>query len=125
MEAIALHLPAGIEVRGELLDSMDPECLLQDILVVKLPSGLVIDVGWHPECDPHGSFRIVIFRDYWINQLESPVKATDPRTAALAVEKLARKYAWLPASSRSGEQHLEAAETPFQMQSRSDGHRDS
>ncbi len=31
--------------------------------------GYWLDLGWYPEADPQGQYRVVLFRDYWNNQL--------------------------------------------------------
>ena len=92
MKPVKLDLPDGVEVRGELLSGRQPDCMLQDLLELKLPTGITIDVGWHPESDPNGSYRVVVFRDYWRNQLQQPVLTRSIRELVTIVEKLAREY---------------------------------
>lgn len=80
---------------GELLSSYAdiPECLSQDILQVRLPNLVTIDVGWAPRFDFAGSFVITVARGRdWDNQLINPVKLKDPYEVAVFVEQLAEEY---------------------------------
>lgn len=60
-------------VKGALLSSYDPildlPLLDQDILEVVTPTGLTISVGWFPQNDPNGSFRVTTFRRNRRNEL--------------------------------------------------------
>ena len=96
MKQIKLNLPklklGQIKVTGQLWDTQDPVYLDQDILDIKLPNGNSIDVGWHPESDPNGSFRIVVYRDYWSNQLTDPITTKDAFEVPQIVYQLAEGY---------------------------------
>lgn len=60
MEPIDLRFleSPGVCIKGEIYGEMHPDVLLQDLIEVELPSGEIIDVGWYPEHDLHGSFRV-------------------------------------------------------------------
>jgi hypothetical protein len=88
---IPINIP-GCQITGTLYDQYLPEDLDQDILQVRLPNGLTIDVGWYPEGDPNGAFKVVVYQRYWRNQLCDPVVTKKPSEAAKAVERLATKY---------------------------------
>jgi hypothetical protein len=60
MTPIELSLPDGCEVYNYFYRTRDPNYLVQDILVVRLPSGFVIDVGWFPEHDVDGGYVILV-----------------------------------------------------------------
>lgn len=70
MKPIDLKLDPAVVVKGAMYDSSDPRFLREDLLEIDLPSGLVIAVGWEPHCDPKGSYRIVLFRDFRTEVLE-------------------------------------------------------
>ncbi len=67
-----------LAVRGCIYEEMDEECLTEDLLEVDLRTGKTIEVGWVPDGDPSGHFRIIIFQDYWTNQIGSPIYSDDP-----------------------------------------------
>ena len=60
MRPIDLHFleRPGIRIKGELYDSLDVDVLLQDLLEIDMPGDTTIDVGWYPEHDPSGNFRV-------------------------------------------------------------------
>ncbi len=89
MNTIPIPLPKGSTIRGQLQDRYDLADLDQDILEVGLPNGLTIDVGWYPQYDPDGQFRIVVFRDYWPNHVRRPIFATTPFEVAEVLRNLA------------------------------------
>jgi hypothetical protein len=92
MTAIELVLPPDASVKGQLFYSYEPAYLLQDILEIDLSTGITIDVGWSPECDPSGSFRIVVFRDFWRNQLREPIHVKRISEVVETVQQLAFEY---------------------------------
>lgn len=51
-------------VKGEIFNSKDPIVLSEDLLEIELPSGRIIDVGWYPEHDPEGAYRILLYRGH-------------------------------------------------------------
>lgn len=63
-------IPKNSVIRGQLEDTTDPTWLLQDMVEIDLPNGNTIDIGWHPECDINGYYRIVLFKDQWENKIE-------------------------------------------------------
>ena len=45
--------------------------LHEDLIQVEYEDGLLLDVGWYPECDPTGRFIINLIQDYdWENPLK-------------------------------------------------------
>ncbi len=89
-----LSLPPTARVVGELWDDYTeaPELLDEDILLVSLPNGIAIDVGWTPSFDPRGNFKITVFRGEWGNNLQQPIVETHPQTVASLVSGLAWYY---------------------------------
>jgi len=95
----AINVPItvpGCRIKGMLCDSYPPEDLDQDILQVSLPNGITVDVGWYPDGDPDGEFKVVVYRKYWSNQLCAPFVTRGPREVAKAVEKLVVQYSKWP-----------------------------
>ena len=82
----------NVQVRGQLELAPDLDDLDQDILEVELENGLVIDVGWIPENDPTGAYRIVVYHQYWDNQITDPVFTKYPTEVAEIVDWLIRDY---------------------------------
>lgn len=62
---VDLGLPASVVVRGGLPRSQAPADLVGDMLEIDIPDGTTLEVGWEPEHDPGGWYRVVIFRGYW------------------------------------------------------------
>ncbi|MCR5771462.1 MAG: hypothetical protein K6G87_09560 [Butyrivibrio sp.] len=45
--------------------------LHEDLIQVEYEGGLILDIGWYPECDPTGRFIINLIKDYnWENPLK-------------------------------------------------------
>src|SRR5262249_16724021 len=61
--------PRGRVIFNYLCPTYDPLALTQDIALVSLPNNVFIDVGWYPEHDPHGAYRISVYQHEWDNQL--------------------------------------------------------
>jgi hypothetical protein len=93
MSEIRINIP-NAQIYGRLQSRyVDIADMDHDILEVFLPvSGLTIDVGWHPEFDPAGCFRIVLYRDFWQDQVRLPIYTRDPFEVAQIVRALAEEY---------------------------------
>ena len=65
MSTIELRLGGDVKVRGSLHDTSDPSYLTEDMIEIDLPDGRTIEVGWLPERDPGGAYRLTVFKDYW------------------------------------------------------------
>lgn len=91
MKPIQLRLPPGTVQKGDLFWENDLEELDQDILEIDLPTGLTLAVGWYPECDPAGEFRITLFKEYWMNRVAERT-ARDIATVVDLVEGLAERF---------------------------------
>lgn len=45
--------------------------LHEDLIQVEYEGGLLLDIGWYPECDPTGRFIINLIKEYnWENPLK-------------------------------------------------------
>jgi hypothetical protein len=98
---IDLTFPAGVEAEV-LFNSLYPDKqqshLIQDVLLVALARDIFIDVGWYPERDPNGAYRISVYRESWDNQLLlEPIRTADPHEVAAWVRTLAARYSDQPA----------------------------
>ena len=47
-----------VKINGQIFESKDPILLSEDLLEVSLPTGRTIDVGWYPEHDSAGAYRV-------------------------------------------------------------------
>jgi hypothetical protein len=44
--------------------------LKEDLLQINYNEKYIIDVGWHPELDPKGFFKVQVIKDYdWLNPI--------------------------------------------------------
>jgi hypothetical protein len=91
-EIVEFSLPEGATIKGCLFASHNPELLAEDLVEVDLPSGLTIDLGWYPEGEPSGSFQIVLYSEYWGNQIIPPIQKRTIPEVVQTVEELARLY---------------------------------
>jgi len=96
MNPVDLNLPkirpGRIKIKGQLYDTMDPVYLVQDILDIELPNGISIDVGWHPESDISGTYRVVVYRGYWSNQLTDPSRTKYALEVVDIVQRLVKEF---------------------------------
>jgi hypothetical protein len=91
MKPVDLNLPDGCELYNKLYRTSNPDYLVQDILVVRLLNGFVIDVGWFPEHDPNGNYVIVV-ADGKDDELRE-IRAKSADEVRQYVEFLAARYA--------------------------------
>lgn len=95
MTPIDLRLPRGSEAKviyNSLYAADAASHRTQDVLFLELGNGVFIDVGWYPDRDPAGSYRINVYREQWDNQLRKPIRTRDPHKVAEQVQKLAARY---------------------------------
>ncbi|TFY89245.1 hypothetical protein DYL61_22795 [Pseudomonas nabeulensis] len=61
------------------------DLLKEDMLQVEFAGGFLLDVGWYPEFDPAGDFRINVIKNYdW----DRPVVVLTAHETAELIEKL-------------------------------------
>lgn len=65
------RLPPGSQIANYLYPDLDPEERHQDLLIIVLPTGYSIHVGWFPEYHESGEFWI---RAAWQNGELPPIK---------------------------------------------------
>lgn len=108
MTYVKLNLPDEAQVIGDLCDRTDADYLTQDMLQVELPGNVFIDVGWYPDLDPKGEYRIVVFKDRVENQIEpmfasrdvAEVEETIGRIVDRHLQPVKQQGSWSSISSR-------------------------
>jgi len=70
--------------------------LTEDVALIDLGNKVFIDVGWYPDRDPAGSYRITVYQEHWDKQLRKPIRSRDPRRVAEQIRKLATRFAKSP-----------------------------
>lgn len=95
-----INIP-GVKISSFLYRNRNPDYLTQDQIIVALPNGYHIDVSWHPEHDPGGTYVIRVFWQYADNPRGQPVLTKDFNEMLSAVEQLASIFsqAQIPVSS--------------------------
>lgn len=91
-EKVSFSLPPGAVKKGVMFNTYEPAYLCEDMLEIDLPSGLTIDVGWCPEEDPKGSFRVVLYHEHWHNQAIPPILSQTIPDVVEIVEMLATRF---------------------------------
>ena len=96
MKLIGLKLPSNLRAEvlyNSLYDELRLPLLTADVLLISLPNGVYIDVGWYPERDQNGAYLIRAYREDWDNQLlPQPYRSRDAGEIATEVRRLAVKY---------------------------------
>jgi hypothetical protein len=62
------------------------------MLQLELPGDIFIDVGWYPDWDPNGEYRVAVFYDEFENLLEPMFRSTDAQAVAAHVRRMLAKY---------------------------------
>ena len=86
---IELALPPGAVAKGGIPDLQAPEELVSDMLEIDLPDGTTLDVGWIPEHDPAGHYRVAVYRKYWSQPTQPPLFTRSLRSVVSLVESIA------------------------------------
>jgi len=90
VDAKELHVTVyGAKVKGSIVYGCDPACLDSDMLQVALDNEIVIDLGWVPDGDANGAYRVVAYRGHFLSKVAKTTFYKDPILARDAVEKLA------------------------------------
>ena len=92
----------GVLVKGEIFDSHNPDVLLQDLLEIELPDGKIIDVGWYPEHDPTGRYRITLYECITVHYIKR-YYAENVHVALTFVSELIRAFSNVSTLSASSE----------------------
>lgn len=108
MSRIQLLLPPEAKITGALRTRSNIHNLDQDMLQIELPGSVFIDVGWYPDWDPKGEYRLVVFRDTFDNPIEPMLRSQDVKQIRQAIYKYVAKYvSGAPDSDRTGRARLE------------------
>jgi hypothetical protein len=62
------------------------------MLSIELPSGVFITVGWLPELDPKGEYRLHVCQDTFDDQIELPIHTKNYTEVVEAIYNMIAKY---------------------------------
>lgn len=105
MTPIALCFPRGSKAKvifNSLYAEQDDAHRTEDVALIDLGNKVFIDVGWHPDRDPDGSYRINVYRERWDQQLRRPIRTKDPHRVAEQIRKLAALFGSSPRRAKAG-----------------------
>ena len=77
---------------NSLYENPDPAHLMHDLLAVELADGCCIDVGWYPQFDPAGRYKVSIL-DEDGSTVGTVFETRDVHEVVEAVEAMAKSYA--------------------------------
>ena len=72
---VQFHFTMSLDFLFETVDENTPieelaDCLKEDLIQIKYKDEYLIDVGWYPEFDEDGSFKILVIKSFdWENPL--------------------------------------------------------
>ena len=93
MNPVQLRLPKdAVVIYNALYPTTQPSYLTADLFAARLPGGVIIDAGWSPECDPHGTYEVFTYRGAFENQIEPEFASTDLQAVVSQIERLATKH---------------------------------
>lgn len=95
MTPVSLEIPRGRVLFNSLYDSKEPALLGQDLVCVELENGKFIDVGWYPQFDPTGHYKVALYGPSW--EIEAAHKTKDVRKVVEIVKTLANASCPTPA----------------------------
>jgi hypothetical protein len=90
MKKLTLKLPEGAIQRGCLYTDSSIVYGLGDVLEVKLSNGYTVDLSWR-EDSPDTPFRVVVYREYFGDQV-AEIEVATPLEAAEAVERFSETF---------------------------------
>jgi hypothetical protein len=91
MNQIQINLRGTETIYNYLYQDMPIEWREEDLLLVKLPDGDFIDVGWYPACDPTGWFKITLTNSTHDKEIKV-IRVRDVDQVEHAVETLFRRW---------------------------------
>lgn len=91
MSRVTLHLPPQAKVTGALRSRAKLHNLDQDMLQIELPGSIFIDVGWYPDLDQTGEYRLIVFHDTTEEMLER-LATSDVDQVKAAIYRMVEKY---------------------------------
>jgi hypothetical protein len=92
MTRVPLDLPPGSVVTGALRTRAEVRNLVEDMVQIELDSGVVIDVGWYPDWNPNGEYRMVVFRESFDRPIIPVFRSRDVRRVKRAIASAASRY---------------------------------
>ncbi len=87
---LQFDLPEGCRVLFNTLwedDKGSP--VSEDLVAIKLPGGLCLDVGWYPEAK---EYSVVVFGQHWQDRRSPCLSTSQPQRVKALVELLARAF---------------------------------
>jgi hypothetical protein len=91
MNKIEPKIPGSTVTYNYLYDDMPLDWKEAELFFAILPNGNTIDVGWYPECDPNGAFKVTL-RDSAQNRIDV-MSTRDLNQMIFAIESLASQSA--------------------------------
>jgi hypothetical protein len=92
MSYVNLNLPTQAKVLGALRKTDVLHDLNEDMLQIELPGDVFVDVGWYPDWDPNGEYRLKVFHDTVDSQLEPQFCSRDVNAVEATIYYLVAKY---------------------------------
>lgn len=92
MSIIPLQLPPQVKVLGALRTRSNVWELDQDMLAIELPNRIFIAVGWYPDCDPKGEYRMMIFKDTVDHPIEPTIRTKDFRVVKSNINRVVKTF---------------------------------
>jgi hypothetical protein len=89
MNPLDVNVGAANLLFNSLYEHPEPAQLMQDLLAIELPDGRCIDVGWSPQFDPTGRYKISILSDDG-SIAEAVSETRDAHAVVEIVEELVR-----------------------------------
>lgn len=59
MSPVEISVPGAEVLYNSLYGDQDPSYLTQDILAIRLQDGTLADIGWYPQFDPNGAYKVI------------------------------------------------------------------
>ncbi len=91
MNKIEPTIPGSTVTYNYLYDDMPLNWKEEELFFAILPNGNTVDVGWYPECDPNGAFKVTL-RDSAQQRIDV-MSTRDLNQMILAIESLASQSA--------------------------------
>ncbi len=88
---IHLNLPPHARVTGTLRSRATVQNLLEDMIQIEI-GNVVIDVGWYPDWDPNGEYRLTVFRDSYDSPIEAQLRTRDVSEVEAGIYEMVDRY---------------------------------
>jgi hypothetical protein len=94
---VELKLPRGADILfNNLYRDPTPLYMRDELLAIRLPGGRVIDVDWHPDFDPQGSYIVSVFSnddekaeyEYESSNIEDVIETVEAKAVELVSHRI-------------------------------------